>query len=50
MFSRATNQSLPTILERLESLEAEIQDLREPKEAPKVLNPFGNAIEDAEEL
>lgn len=50
MFSRATNQSLPTILERLDSLEAEIQDLRDPKEAPKVLNPFGNAIEDAEEL
>lgn len=50
MFSRATNQSLPTILERLESLEAEMQDLREPKETPKVLNPFGNAIEDAEEL
>lgn len=50
MFSRATNQSLPTILERLESLEAEIQDLREPKETPKLLNPFGNATEDAEEL
>jgi hypothetical protein len=50
MFSRATNQSLPTILERLESLEAEIQDLREPKETPKVLNPFGNAMEDTEEL
>ena len=50
MFSRATNQSLPTIFERLQSLEAEIQELREPKEAPKVLNPFGNAIEDAEEL
>lgn len=50
MFSRATNQSLPTILERLESLEAEIQDLREPKDAPKVLNPFGNAMEDAEGL
>ena len=50
MFSRATNQSLPTILERLESLETEIQDLREPKEAPKVLNPFGHATEEAEEL
>jgi hypothetical protein len=50
MFSRATNQSLPTILERLESLEMEMQDLRKPKDVPKVLNPMGYQVEDAEEL
>ena len=50
VYTRATNQSLPGILERLESLEMEMQDLRKPKDVQKVLNPMGYQMEEAEEL
>lgn len=50
MFSRATNQSLPSILERLESLEAEVQDMHKPEETPKLLSPLGCSMENAESL
>lgn len=50
MFAKSTHQSMSSILERLESLEMEMQDLRKPKDVPKVLNPMGYQSEDAEEL
>jgi hypothetical protein len=50
MFAKSTHQSMSGILERLESLEMEMQDLRKPKDVPKVLNPMGYQVEDAEEL
>ena len=50
MFAKSTHQSMSSILERLESLEMEMQDLRKPKEVPKVLSPMGYHVEDAEEL
>lgn len=50
MFARATNQTLPGLMEKIESLEMEIQDLRKPKDVPKVLNPMGYQVEDTEEL
>ena len=50
MLAKSTHQSMSVILERIESLEAEIQYLREPKEVPKVLRPMGYQVDEAEEL
>lgn len=40
VYARATNQSLPGILEQLEELKQEIRELRNTTESSPVINPF----------
>ena len=50
MFAKATNQALPSLVERIGMMELTIQEMQKPAESPRVINPLSYTERDAEEI